>query len=75
VTVEVRDDGPGIPAAHLPHVFDRFYKADRSRSARGSGLGLAISRHIVEAHGGRISARQAPEGGAEIVIVLPKNHA
>jgi signal transduction histidine kinase len=57
VTMSVEDQGPGIAAEHLPHVFDRFYKADASRRgmAGGSGLGLSIVKAIVERHGGRIS--------------------
>jgi signal transduction histidine kinase len=56
VLVSVTDTGTGIPAADLSHVFDRFYRADRSRTraSGGSGLGLAIVKHLVEAHGGRV---------------------
>ena len=68
VLITVRDTGPGIPAEHLPHVFDRFYKADAARAGTpvpsGSGLGLSIVRAIIERHGGSVSARNAPEGGA-----------
>ena len=73
VLVTVRDDGRGIPASDLPHIFQRFYKADRSRSANsGSGLGLAISRHIVEAHGGRITVHSREGNGTTFAVVLPK---
>jgi signal transduction histidine kinase len=66
----VRDTGPGIPAEHLPLIFDRFYKADASRrAAGGSGLGLSIVKAIVERHGGRIAARN--DGGAIFEIWLP----
>jgi len=70
----VRDDGPGIPADALPHVFDRFYRADpaRSRATGGSGLGLAIARQIVLAHGGSITAaNNEPPPGAAFTFELP----
>ena len=63
----VRDTGPGIPPEHLPHIFERFYKADAARSATrmsGSGLGLSIVQAIVERHGGTVTASNAPDGGA-----------
>lgn len=69
----VEDNGPGIEAAALPHLFDRFYRAELSRSSEtgGSGLGLAIVRQIVEEHGGKIEAANRPHGGAAFVIELP----
>jgi len=74
--ITVRDTGPGIPVEHLPHIFDRFYKVDASRTATGtpsgSGLGLSIVRAIVERHGGTITASNAPGGGAQFEIILPK---
>ena len=74
--ITVRDTGPGIPAEHLPRVFDRFYKVDPSRTTTdtvsGSGLGLSIVRAIVERHGGTISATNAEDGGAIFEIVLPR---
>ena len=60
---EVRDHGPGIPAADREHVFERFYRAEASRSKPGSGLGLAIVKQIVEAHDGRVWVSAAPDGG------------
>jgi two-component system sensor histidine kinase MprB len=63
-TVTVRDHGPGIAEADLPHVFDRFYRSDRARAMPGSGLGLAIVKQAAEAHGGRALAANAPGGGA-----------
>jgi signal transduction histidine kinase len=75
VHITVADSGQGIPAEHLPRVFDRFYKVDASRSvspaSAGSGLGLSIVQAIVERHGGRIAASNAPDGGAVFEIVLP----
>jgi signal transduction histidine kinase len=71
--LEVADGGEGIPAEALPNVFERFYRADRSRSreAGGSGLGLAISRQLILAHGGSITAANRPQGGAVFTIELP----
>ena len=68
VMLEVRDSGPGIPAEDLPHIFERFYK---SADSGGMGLGLAIARHLVNAHGGTISAESTPGAGTTIRIVLP----
>jgi len=59
----VRDRGPGIAEADLPHVFERFYRATSARSMPGSGLGLAIVRQVAEAHGGTVVAEDAPGGG------------
>jgi len=76
VRLIVQDSGPGIPAEHLPRIFDRFYKADVSRSdprsTAGSGLGLSIVKAIVERHGGRVFAGNAEAGGAEFGIELPR---
>ncbi len=72
--LSVVDDGPGIPEADLPRLFDRFYRADSSRtrvSGGGAGLGLAIVRAIVTAHGGSIEAANIPEGGARMRVTLP----
>jgi two-component system, OmpR family, sensor histidine kinase MprB len=68
--ITVRDHGPGIDAVDLPHVFDRFYRAESSRSLPGSGLGLAIVRHAAEAHGGTVVAEQAAGGGALLRLSL-----
>lgn len=64
----VRDHGPGIAEADLPHVFDRFYRAPAARSMPGSGLGLSIVRQVVEAHGGTVSAGNATDGGRGAVF-------
>jgi signal transduction histidine kinase len=70
--IAVTDSGRGIPVEHLPHVFDRFYKADPSRaSSRGSGLGLAIARENARLLGGDITAANVPHGGARFVVTLP----
>src|SRR5688500_5327694 len=75
IKLTVADTGVGIPEQHLPHVFDRFYKADQSRSQAGSGLGLSIVKAIVERHGGTVSARSRPGAGAVFEIVLPDQRA
>ncbi len=64
VTVGVRDTGSGVDPAHLPRIFERFYRADqaRARDAGGTGLGLAIVKHLVESHGGRVAATSGPGG-------------
>jgi two-component system, OmpR family, sensor histidine kinase MprB len=67
----VRDHGPGIPDADLPHVFDRFFRSASARGAPGSGLGLAIVRQDVEVHGGTIEAANAPGGGAVFTASFP----
>ncbi len=75
VQVAVKDAGIGIPPDHLPHIFDRFYRVDPSRSRRaggGSGIGLTIARALVEAHGGRIWAESAGDGqGSTFTFALP----
>jgi two-component system, OmpR family, sensor kinase len=70
-TVEVRDRGPGLPEDALPRVFDRFWRADPSRSGEGTGLGLAIVHAVATEHGGRATAANAPGGGARFTIELP----
>jgi two-component system sensor histidine kinase MprB len=68
--VRVRDHGPGIAAEDREHVFDRFYRATSARALPGSGLGLAIVRDVAEAHGGSVSAEDAPGGGALLRLRL-----
>jgi signal transduction histidine kinase len=72
--VGVRDTGAGIPAEHLPRIFERFYRVDpgRSRDAGGTGLGLAIVKHLAEAHGGRVRAESAVGRGTTIEVLFPK---
>jgi two-component system phosphate regulon sensor histidine kinase PhoR len=67
----VRDSGIGIAPADLPRIFERFYKADRSRASSGTGLGLAIARHLVEAHGGRIWAESVLGQGSTFYFTIP----
>src|SRR5262249_29468872 len=70
VAVRVTDTGPGIAAEHMPHVFERFYRADKARSRElgGSGLGLSIARGVVEAHGGRGDTQTATGRGTDWVV-------
>ncbi|HEX8154921.1 MAG TPA: ATP-binding protein, partial [Thermoanaerobaculia bacterium] len=67
------DDGAGIAPEHLPHIFDRFYRADasRARATGGAGLGLAIVKNLVELQGGRIGAASTPGAGTTFRIDLP----
>ena len=74
VAIRVRDTGKGIPEESLPYLFDRFYKADKSRSRgeTGSGLGLAIARKLSELNGGELFATNDPAGGAVFTLKIPK---
>ena len=73
VALSVADTGPGIPRRERRRIFERFYRIDDrlSRAQEGSGLGLAIVRHVVQAHGGKVTVRNRPEGGAEFRILIP----
>lgn len=72
VAISVRDSGSGIAPDDLPRIFERFYKADKARSGGGTGLGLAIAKHLVQAHGGTLSARNNADGpGATFTFTLP----
>lgn len=73
----ISDSGPGIASTDLPHVFERFYRADKSRlrDSHGSGLGLAIARSIIEAHGGRIWVESLVGHGSQFYIALPSTPA
>jgi signal transduction histidine kinase len=71
VSVQVSDDGTGIPPGLEQRVFDRFFRADGARTRAGSGLGLSIAQWIVRGHGGRISAANNDRGGASFVVELP----
>jgi two-component system sensor histidine kinase MprB len=71
-TVVVRDHGPGIPEADLPHVFTRFYRSPEARSKPGSGLGLSIVDQTARAHEGSVTVANAPDGGAVFTFALPE---
>jgi two-component system phosphate regulon sensor histidine kinase PhoR len=73
IVIDVRDTGIGIPEEHLTHIFERFYVVDKSRSRKlgGTGLGLSIVKHIVLAHGGRISVWSRLGEGTAFTIKLP----
>jgi signal transduction histidine kinase len=73
VSLSVRDTGAGIPAEALPHLFERFYRADKARSREegGTGLGLAIARQLAEAQGGTLTAANHPDGGAVFTLSIP----
>ena len=72
--LDVVDAGPGIPAADRPRVFERFFRADasRTRAAGGSGLGLSIVAALVAAHAGTVEALETPGGGATLRVRLPR---
>ena len=76
VELAVADKGPGIPRRERRRIFERFYRIDDrlDRKQEGSGLGLAIVRHVVQAHGGQVTVRNRPGGGAEFSILLPTAH-
>jgi len=76
VDIQVKDQGVGIPAKDLPHIFDRFYRADASRtntSTVGYGLGLSIAKMIVDQHHGSLSVKSLPENGTIFIVRLPAN--
>ena len=73
IRIEVRDQGIGIPPADLPHIFERFYRVDKARSRElgGTGLGLSIVKHIVQMHGGDVSAESESGKGTSIFVSFP----
>jgi two-component system OmpR family sensor kinase len=75
VVVEVWNDGPAIVPEDLPHVFDRFYRSDesRSRATGGAGLGLPIAKAIIEAHGGEITVTSKSDEGTRFALFLPRS--
>jgi two-component system phosphate regulon sensor histidine kinase PhoR len=72
--ISVKDNGPGIPAEHLPRLFERFYRVDKSRAkmSGGSGLGLSIVKHIVKAHGSQITVISKVDKGTSFSFKLEK---
>jgi two-component system sensor histidine kinase BaeS len=73
VELDFEDSAPSVPAESIPHIFERFYRVEgsRSRANGGTGLGLAICRSIVAAHGGEIAAEPSPLGGLRVRVSLP----
>jgi signal transduction histidine kinase len=71
VVLTVADTGIGIPAEDLPHVWERLFRGDRSRSERGLGLGLSLVRAIALAHGGDVAVESTPGKGSRLVMRLP----
>lgn len=74
IRLAVQDNGPGIPAEHLDHLFERFYRIDTARARKngGAGLGLAITRSIVELHGGTVTCASTPGAGTAFSVLLPR---
>ena len=72
--IEVADTGAGIPASHLPHLFDQFYQVEGSstRSQEGSGIGLALVKELVELHGGRVTVESTVDFGTRFIVTLPE---
>jgi signal transduction histidine kinase len=73
VMFSVNDTGPGISERDLPHVFDRFFRGDRSRSQPGTGLGLNLTLAIARAHGGDITVTSIPRSGSTFTMTLPRS--
>jgi two-component system phosphate regulon sensor histidine kinase PhoR len=73
IVIRITDEGQGIPAADLPHIFERFYRVDKARTREqgGTGLGLSIVKHIIQVHGGTVLAQSEPEKGTTITLRLP----
>ena len=72
VRLMISDNGKGILPEDLPHIFERMYQADQSRSARGNGLGMSITQELVTAHQGTIIADSVPGSGAMFTVIFPK---
>jgi two-component system phosphate regulon sensor histidine kinase PhoR len=76
VTVDVEDQGIGIPERDLPRIFERFYRVDKARSKElgGTGLGLAIVKHIIQVHGGEVSVKSVEGQGSVFSFTIPQKH-
>jgi two-component system OmpR family sensor kinase len=72
VAISVRDNGLGIAADVLPHIFERFYRGQASRTGRGAGLGLSIAKELVEAQGGTIAVESQVGQGSAFTVTLPQ---
>lgn len=72
VELRIRDSGPGVAPEHLPHIWERLYRADSSRATRGIGLGLSLVRAVVEAHGGHVDVESAAGQGSTFRVTLPE---
>ncbi|HML49341.1 MAG TPA: ATP-binding protein, partial [Clostridia bacterium] len=70
IEISVSDTGPGIAKEDLPHIFERFYKADKAHSGKGTGLGLAIANELMQRLGETLRAENRPEGGARFVVTV-----
>jgi signal transduction histidine kinase len=70
--LRVTDTGVGIPAADLPHIFDRFWRGQQAAQISGSGIGLAIAAELAQAHGGRLTASSRPGHGTQLTLTLPR---
>jgi two-component system phosphate regulon sensor histidine kinase PhoR len=71
--IEINDDGVGMNTEQLEHIFDKFYRADASNTAKpGIGLGMSITRHIIEGHGGTITVYSEPGRGTQVAFRLPR---
>ena len=73
--LRIADTGPGIRADELPHIWERLFRGDTSRTERGLGLGLSLVKAVVEAHHGRVSVASEPGHGATFVVTLPAEGA
>jgi len=70
--ISVKDTGIGISEQDLPHIFERFYRCDPSRSQAGTGLGLSFARAVAQAHNGDITVTSAPNKGSTFTVIIPK---